>query len=142
VLATTERQPHQDELQRGQGCTGGGVELRAARAGPCWPRWPNRPCWRRAAAPRAPTRPRRAGSSATSEKERDEKVEKANSPRQIQRRAPTEPAQRRRAVWGLMKWLGRGWLGEAGGHCNIQFVNNLEREDLIMCFCPILTVTW
>jgi hypothetical protein len=83
ALATTERQPHQNGPRRGQGCTGGGARLRAARAGPNrprWtraaaPRWPNRSRWQRAAAPRAPTRPRRAGSSpgATSEKERDEK---------------------------------------------------------------------
>jgi hypothetical protein len=126
ALATTERQPHQNGPRRGQGCTGGGARLRAARAGPNrprWtraaaPRWPNRSRWQRAAAPRAPTRPRRAGSSpgATSKKERDEKGEKANSPRQIRRRAPAEPTQRRRAVRGLMKRLGRGRLGEAGGH--------------------------
>jgi hypothetical protein len=69
ALAMTERQPHQDGLWRGQGHTGGGAGLRAARAGPCRPRW------QRAAAPRAPTRPRQAGSSpgAMSEKERDEK---------------------------------------------------------------------
>jgi hypothetical protein len=26
--------------------------------------------------------------------------------------------------------------------CNTQFVNNLKRVDLTMCFCPILIVTW
>jgi hypothetical protein len=27
-------------------------------------------------------------------------------------------------------------------YCNIQFVNNLKRVYLIICFCPILIITW